>query len=146
MQTAPTCELNAYPTPLCLRSFSGNRTPHHDLYLQKLCCICPGCRTTCDLCNQSTLFNPAPICRCVQACGSTQVVAPEDVEAEDVDSMKRLATKQVTQVCAQGFDYSPCVIHSSCTLWCTQCFRRMRSLRKAGSQAGHLVKSVHASE
>ena len=43
----------------------------------------------------------APLCRgpaCVQACGSAQVVAPEDVEAEDVDSLKRLATKQVTQV------------------------------------------------
>ena len=34
----------------------------------------------------------------MQACGSSYVVTAEDVEAEDVDRLKRLTTTQVTQV------------------------------------------------
>ena len=36
----------------------------------------------------------------MQACGADLTVTPEEVEAEDVDALKRQVAKQVTQVCA----------------------------------------------
>ena len=42
----------------------------------------------------------------MQACGADLTVTPEDVEAEDVDALKRQVAKQVTQVC--------CTVHGGC--------------------------------
>lgn len=53
---------------------------------------------------------------CLQACGAEFTVSAEDVEAEDVDKLKRQVAKLVTQVCSH----------------CTSMLRQHMALRNSG--------------